>query len=108
MTETMTVDDGNFATEVLSSERPVLVDFSATWCPPCRALEPTIDELAKESDGSYRVVKVDVDKSPRTADAYRIRAVPTVLLFRDGAVVESIVGAGRKEQYLKALRAAQG
>ncbi len=90
----LTITDDTFETVLRDAgERPVLVDCWATWCPPCRAIAPTIDALAAESGGRYVVAKLDVDANPRTAMRYGVRSIPTLLLFRDGEVVDTFVGA---------------
>jgi thioredoxin 1 len=86
------VNDGTFEQEVLRSEQPVLVDFWAAWCGPCRALAPTVDELAKQHTGKLKVMKMDVDKNPATPGRYGIRGIPALLLFKDGKVADQIVG----------------
>jgi thioredoxin len=87
------VTDETFEAEVLRSEVPVLVDFWAQWCPPCHRLAPVLDQLAVEYAGRARVVKVDVETSPRLVARYRVLAMPTLSVFRDGAVVSQTVGA---------------
>jgi len=87
------VNDLNFDTEVLKSEVPVLVDFSATWCQPCRAIAPLVDQLAGEYDGKVKVANVDIDESPTTAEKFGIRGVPTLIMVRGGQVVGQQVGA---------------
>jgi thioredoxin 1 len=94
------VDDVSFEKEVLEAEIPVLVDFGARWCPPCRALAPIVERLAIETAGRIKVVKVDIDASPRTAQRYGIRAVPTVLVFRNGEKTAHHLGATTKEKLL--------
>jgi thioredoxin 1 len=86
------VTDGNFQNEVLQSPTPVLVDFWAEWCGPCRALAPTIEQVATERAGSVKVCKVDVDGSPNTAAQFGIRSIPTILLFSGGQPVGQLVG----------------
>jgi thioredoxin 1 len=93
---TTQVTDADFATEVLGSDVPVLVDFWAEWCPPCHRLAPVMDELAAEYAGRARVVKMDVDANPDTARAYGIMAMPTLTVFRGGQVVSQVVGAQPK------------
>ncbi len=89
----LTVNDINFDQEVLSSDVPVLVDFSATWCGPCRQIAPLIDQVADAYDGRAKVAKIDIDESPGTAQKYGIRGVPTLYVFKGGEVVGQQVGA---------------
>jgi thioredoxin 1 len=90
------VNDINFDSEVLKSSIPVLVDFSATWCQPCRAIAPLVDQLAGEFEGRVKVTAVDIDESPATAQKFQIRGVPTLLVIKDGKVVGQQVGAAPK------------
>src|SRR5688572_27048260 len=92
-----TVSDSSFEKEVLQSERPVLVDFWAEWCAPCRMLAPTVDAVAEYYAESADVVKLNVDDNPSTAGAYGIKGIPTLILFTEGKEVERIVGATSKE-----------
>jgi thioredoxin 1 len=85
--------DLNFDAEVLQSELPVLVDFWAVWCVPCRMIAPIIEELATEKQGKLKVVKVDVDHNPQTATKYVIRSIPTLMIFKNGQVVDQLRGA---------------
>jgi len=87
------VNDLNFDSEVLQSQVPVLIDFSATWCQPCRAIAPLVDQLAVEYDGRVKVTTVDIDESPGTAQKYQIRGVPTLIMVKGGKVVGQQVGA---------------
>ena len=87
------VTDAEFESQVLKADKPVLVDFWASWCGPCLAIAPVVEELAGEYDGKVVVAKMDVDKSPATPGRYGIRAIPTLIVFKDGQVVEQITGA---------------
>ncbi len=97
------VDDGSFEAEVLAADVPVLVDFGARWCPPCRALEPIVKRLASESAGRVKVVTVDTDASPLTARRYGVKAVPTVMVFRNGEKTALHLGATTREKLLELL-----
>src|SRR6185369_4026179 len=97
------VNDGNFESEVLKADLPVLVDFGATWCGPCKALAPIVDKIADENVGKYKIAKVDIDDSPGVAQKYGIRGVPTVLVFRGGEKKGQHVGLTTKENLLKLL-----
>jgi thioredoxin 1 len=91
-------DDQNFSNEVLKSDLPVLVDFTATWCGPCRQLAPIVDKLADDYQGKVKVGKLDIDAAPETARKYGIRSVPTVLIFRGGQKAGQVVGVTRQTQ----------
>ena len=90
------IDQNNIQSEVMNSDKPVLLDFWAPWCGPCRAVGPIIDELAKEYEGKVRVVKMNVDENPATPTKFGIRAIPTLVLFKNGETVEQITGAVTK------------
>lgn len=94
----------NFDAEVLRSDKPVLVDFWATWCGPCRMLSPVIAEIAKEKEGTARVGKVNVDEQPELANAYGISAIPTVMAFKDGKIVGTVVGVQPKDRLEEMLK----
>jgi len=94
----VTFNDTTFDTDVLKSAVPVLVDFWAEWCGPCKMMGPTIDAVAAEFAGKAKVGKLNVDDNPATAGRFQIRGIPTLLLFKDGAVAEQIVGAVGKEK----------
>ena len=98
------VTDNDFADQVLQSDTPVLVDFWAEWCGPCRVLGPVIESLSQEYDGRVKVAKVDVDSSQQVAMQYGIRSIPTVMLFDKGQVVDTIVGVRPKSDYETSLR----
>jgi len=100
-----TLSAANFPPDVLNSSQPVLVDFWAPWCGPCRVLAPTIEELAVEFDGQATVGKVSVDDNPHLAAQYGIRSIPTVLLFKKGQVVDQTVGVVPKQVLAEKLRA---
>ncbi len=100
---TVEITDSNFESEVVKSTTPVLVDFWAAWCAPCRALAPTIDSIAAEYKGRVKVGKLDVDANGSTAARFNIRGIPTLLVIKDGQVKEQIVGAVDKSVITKAL-----
>jgi thioredoxin 1 len=90
--------DANFDTEVLKSEQPVLVDFWAPWCGPCRMIAPSVEEIANEYQGKVRVGKLNTDQARQAAINYRIQSIPTLLLFKDGKPAEQLLGAVPKQQ----------
>ena len=89
----VTITDQNFQSEVLASDLPVLIDFWATWCGPCRAIAPVVEELAKEYKGKVKVGKMDIDAQQDTPAKYGVMSIPTLLLFKNGQVADQIVGA---------------
>ena len=100
--------DDNFEEEVLNADEPVLVDFWATWCGPCRKIAPIVEELADEFEGEAKVGKVDVDENPQTAQEYGVRSIPTLLFFKNGEVQEQVVGAAGKQPLEENLEALVG
>ena len=102
----LNITDENFQSEVVNSDIPVLVDFWATWCGPCRMIAPSIEELAREYDGRVKVCKVDVDHAQQTAQGFGIRSIPTLLIFKDGKQADQLIGAVPKraiEDKIKAV-----
>ena len=94
------ITDENFETEVMKSGTPVLVDFWAVWCGPCRMVAPIVEEIAKDYDGKLKVGKMDVDANPQASMKFGIRSIPTLMVFKNGKVVEQIVGAVPKKNLL--------
>ncbi len=100
----LAVTDETFDAEVLKSDLPALVDFWASWCGPCRAIGPVVEELAEEYAGKVKVAKLNVDESPKTPGQYGIRAIPTLIMFKNGEVVDQITGAVSKSHIESALQ----
>ncbi len=97
------ITDSNFEEEVLKSDIPVIIDFWAVWCGPCKMIHPIVEELAEEYDGKLKVGKLDVDVNQQTAIRYGVRSIPTVLLFKDGEVKETIIGAVPKAFFVEKI-----
>jgi thioredoxin 1 len=95
------VNDSNFEQEVLKSPQPVMIDFWAAWCGPCKAIAPLVDEIANQYNGKLKVVKMDVDRNAATPQRYGVRGIPTLLLIKDGQVKKQIVGYKGKEELQK-------
>jgi thioredoxin 1 len=100
------VNDKNFADEVLNAQLPVLVDFWATWCGPCRSISPIIEELSKEFTGRIKVTKLNVDENPATPSQYGVRGIPTLILFKGGKILDQIVGAVPKARLITMIEKA--
>ncbi len=106
MANVMPVTDGEFESQVVQADVPVLVDFWAEWCGPCKMIAPIVEELSQEYDGQIRFTKMDVDSNPMTAASLGIRSIPTLLIFRGGKPVEQVVGAVPKALLKKRLESA--
>lgn len=106
MAKLIELTDANFEQEVLQAPKPVLVDFWAEWCMPCKMIAPTVEEIAREYDGQLRVAKLNVDSNPKTTRRFGIYSIPTLLIFKDGRVVEQLVGAVPKKLIISKLEAA--
>ena len=104
MSAAMELTKENFQAEVIEGDTPVLVDFWATWCGPCRAVAPVLDELAVEYDGKLKIGKVDIDAEQQLAADFDVRSIPTLLIFKDGKMAEQIVGALPKSQIVSKLQ----
>ena len=99
MAEILDVTDATFEREILKSETPVLIDFWAEWCQPCRIIAPIVKELAASYDGKVKIVKMNIDENPGTPGRYGVRAIPTVLAFKNGAVVGQLTGAVPRSKF---------
>ena len=104
--DTFTFTDANFEAEALKSSQPVLVDFWAEWCTPCRALGPTIDQIATELKGKAKIGKLDVDSNQQTAMNFNVQSIPMCILIKDGKLVGKWIGMRPKAEYVKAIEAA--
>ena len=105
MSHPLHITDENFETEVIKSDKPVLVDFWATWCGPCRMIAPIIEELAGEYEGKVVIGKMDVDSNQMAPQKYGIRSIPTILIFKGGEMVDTIIGAVSKHYIAERLEA---
>ncbi len=103
MSSAAAVTDGTFQQDVLQSSEPVLVDFWASWCQPCRMVAPVVEEIATESAGKLKVLKLDVDENQNTAMQYNVSSIPTLILFKEGQPVERIVGFSPKDRLLSKI-----
>ena len=106
MTKPIDVTDASFKTDVLDSDLPVLVDFGAEWCAPCRVIGPVVAEIAEEYAGRLKVARIDVDQNSVVAGQYRIMSIPSLLLFKNGEKVDQVIGAVPKESLVQRLEAA--
>jgi thioredoxin 1 len=100
--------DNNFEQEVLSSAQPVLVDFWAPWCGPCRMIAPMVEELANENRGSFKIGKINIDDNPSAAQTYGVSSIPTLMIFKGGEVVDRFIGVRPKTQLQSAIDQAKG
>lgn len=103
--KTVTITDDNFENEVINSDLPVLIDFWAVWCGPCKIIAPVVEQLAEEYDGKLKVGKLDVDSNQQTSIKYGVRSIPTLLLFKNGQVKDTIIGAVPKQQIVQKINA---
>jgi thioredoxin 1 len=108
MSNALEVNEDNFDVEVLQASEPVLADFWAPWCGPCRLIAPMIDEIAEENAGSVKVVKINIDESPSLATQYNVSSIPTLIVFNNGATVNQWVGAQPKQVLQEELDAQKG
>ncbi|HET8683628.1 MAG TPA: thioredoxin [Micromonosporaceae bacterium] len=106
MGATKAVTDATFVTDVLHADKPVLVDFWAEWCAPCRKVEPLLEEIASEMAGKVEIVKLNIDENPETARAYRVMSVPTLTVFKGGQPVSSVAGARPKGDLVRLIESA--
>ncbi len=104
--KTITITDDNFDQEVIKSDRPVLIDFWATWCGPCKMIAPIVEELVDEYEGKAKIGKLDVDNNQQTAIKFGVRSIPTILIFKDGKLKDTIIGAVPKGQIVQRLNSA--
>lgn len=100
----ITLTTENFQSEVLKSDVPVLVDFWAAWCGPCKMVAPIVEEIAKEYTGNVKVGKINVDDQPELASAFRIASIPTIMIFKNGKIIDTIIGYHSKERLVQMLK----
>ena len=103
MSDVQQISDSSFEADVLKADLPVLIDFWAPWCAPCKQIAPVVDELAKEYAGRLKIVKMNVDDNPQTPSKYGVRGIPNLILFKGGQVRDQIIGAVPKSQLVKAI-----
>ncbi|HEY6906349.1 MAG TPA: thioredoxin [Ignavibacteriaceae bacterium] len=104
--KTITITDENFDEEVVKSDKPVLIDFWATWCGPCKMIAPIVEDLVDEYEGKAKIGKLDVDNNQQTAIKFGVRSIPTILIFKDGKLKDTIIGAVPKGQIVQRLNSA--
>jgi thioredoxin 1 len=104
--KTITITDENFNEEVVKSDKPVLIDFWATWCGPCKMIAPIVEDLVDEYEGKAKIGKLDVDNNQQTAIKFGVRSIPTILIFKDGKLKDTIIGAVPKGQIVQRLNSA--
>lgn len=103
MSKPVEINDGSFEAEVIKSDKPVIVDFWATWCGPCKMIAPILEEVAREYDGKLKIAKMDVDSNTKVASQYGIMSIPTLLFFKNGQLVDQVIGAIPKAQLVNRL-----
>jgi thioredoxin 1 len=103
MSKPVEINDGSFEAEVIKSDKPVIVDFWATWCGPCKMIAPILEEVATEYDGKLKIAKMDVDSNTKVASQYGIMSIPTLLFFKNGQLVDQVIGAIPKAQLVNRL-----
>jgi thioredoxin 1 len=106
VTKPIAISDRTFDSEVLKSGTPVLVDFWATWCPPCKMIAPILEEIATEKDGQVKIAKLDTDQNPDSAQKFGVMSIPTLILFKNGAEVSRVVGYRSKKQLVQQIEQA--